>query len=67
MRGPVREEKEAYSVPVIPGLCFCPFLLAQAVSYIRNSHSLGCCILWITVPAWPGLGQLGMRSCHRST
>ena len=53
-RGPVREEKEAYSVPVIPGLCFCPFLLAQAVSYTRNSHSLGCCILWTTCPslAW---------------
>lgn len=51
MRGPVREEKEAYSVPVIPGLSVCPFLLSQAVSYTRNTHSLGCCILWISLPS----------------
>lgn len=31
MRGPVREEKEAYRVPVPPGLCFCPLLLSQAL------------------------------------
>lgn len=54
MRGPVREEKEAYSIPVIPGLCFCLFLLSQAVSYKQNTHSLGCCLLWSTHPslAW---------------
>lgn len=77
MRGLVREEKEAYSIPVILGLCFCPFLLSQAVSYTRNTHSLGCYILWITHPslAWaravgdeePAPGQEGditQLPCH---
>lgn len=35
MRGPVREEKEAYTVPMLPGLCFCPSLLSQTVPHTK--------------------------------
>lgn len=67
MRGPVREEKEAYSVPMLPGLCFCPSLLSQTVLR-TNAHSLGRGVAWITHPspgeAWPGPMQLGGGGLH---
>lgn len=73
MRGPVREEKEAYSVPVLPGLCFFPSLLSQTVLHTKCS-CLGLCVPWITLlspeEAWihtagswggPSLKQLNRR------
>jgi hypothetical protein len=63
MRGPVREEKEAYSVPGLPGLCFCPSLLSQTVLHTK-CPCLGCCVAWITLlspeEAQPGFTELGV-------
>lgn len=70
MRGPVREEKEAYSVPEPPGLCFRPFLLLLSAC---PTHEIP--IAWavalsgLPTPALrePRLRQLGLRSLHNRT